>query len=144
MLTFFGESGIHAIANEVCTSDGDVILAYKNAIDNALLEFGTTYEDLSTATVTYEDVNKFNKLLRYFALRVLAETCAIKVDIRTDSPFPEKRSSQLSRQIMALLDDALSQAQAEGYLASIVRGAGQIGYGEFLVDAVEPAETTDT
>lgn len=144
MLTFVNDDpGITVIATDLGNSKTDASGGYKSAIDQALLEYGTAYESLASATVVFADVPKFNKLLRYYVLRLLATTCANKVDIRTEAPSPEKKWSQMSKHLNDLMRDAKAEAQAEGYLADLTTLAGQIGYDEFLIDVIEPDDSEE-
>lgn len=144
-MVLYLDSRFSELANELSFSSADTLHdSYMSAIDDALAAYGVSYDNLSSGSVRVADVPGFKALLRYYGLRLLLERAAGRVDIRTEHPAPHKSWSQMSTQILKLMEEARAEAQAAGYdLPDPKQASLQLGMVTIPLDTAEPASNYD-
>lgn len=104
----------------------------KEPIDDALLMTGTTYSDLTTATVADTDVPGFRKVLKYTGLLRIQDAIGSRVDLQLDGPQMSKSRSQAVKSIAEIIKTAKESAEP------FITTSGAWSQGTVALDYLEP------
>lgn len=104
------------LATNAKFSSGQTNTAYSTAIDNSLRKLGFVEEDLPTADVVQADVQKYIKLLEYFALRRFARILSTQFDAEVGQKAVVATRSQAFRMVEQLIEESRSELAVLGII----------------------------
>lgn len=101
--------------------------AYSTAIDNALRKLGFVEEDLATADVIQADIQKYLKLLEYFALKRFSRVLSVRFDAEVGQKAVVATRSQAFRMVERLLEEARSELAVLGIIVGGDNNTFEVG-----------------
>lgn len=126
------------LATDAKFSSTQTSTAYSTAIDNSLRKLGVFEEDLATADVVQADIQKYIKLLEYFALRRFSRLLAVRFDVEAGNKSIVATRSQAFRMVEQLIEEARSELAVLGI---VVGGDNKIfEMGRINLDFLEPSK----
>ena len=121
------------LASAVGVGNADDADGWADAINDALLASAVDYPDLATATVEDADGRDFLALLRYAALRRLAEAASIQFSVTLPGGLAAQRG-----QVFAAINALLARAEAEVQRLGLLDGS-TVEVLRVTTDFLEPA-----
>lgn len=110
--------------------------AYDTAIDNALRKLDFAETDLATADVAQADVQKYLKLLEYFALKRFSRLLAIRFDVEAGNKAIVASRSQAFRMVEQLVEETREELAVLGI---VIGGSQTFEMGRVNLDFLEPS-----
>lgn len=109
--------------------------AYSTAIDNALRKLNFAETDLPTADVAQADVQKYIKLLEFFALKRFSRLLSLRFDAKAGNGAVDATRSQAFAHVERLIDDTRGEL---AQLGIIIGGSNFFEMGHVNLDFLEP------
>lgn len=114
--------------------------AYNTAIDNALRKLSFAETDLSTADVVQADVQKYLKLLEFFALKRFSRLLSLRFDAKAGNGALDATRSQAFAHVERLIDDTRGEL---AQLGIIIGGSNFFEMGRVNLDFLEPSNLAE-
>jgi hypothetical protein len=126
------------LATDAKFSSTQTSTAYNTAIENSLRKLGVVEEDLATADVVQADIQKYLKLLEYFALKRFSRVLSIRFDAEVGQKAVVATRSQAFKMVEQLIEEARSELAVLGI---VVGGDNNIfEMGRINLDFLEPSK----
>lgn len=114
--------------------------AYNTAIDNSLRKLSFAETDLATADVAQADVQKYIKLLEFFALKRFSRLLSLRFDAKAGNGAVDATRSQAFAHVERLLDDTRGEL---AQLGIIIGGSNFFEMGRVQLDFLEPSNLAE-
>lgn len=124
------------LATDAKFTSTQIDTAYSTAIDNSLRKLGFVEEDLPTADVVQADVQKYIKLLEYFALKRFSRVLSIRFDAEVGQKAVVASRSQAFKMVEQLIEEARSELAVLGIVVGGDNNAFEMG--RINLDFIEP------
>lgn len=114
--------------------------AYNTAIDNSLRKLNFAETDLPTADVDQTDIQKYLKLLEFFALKRFSRLLSLRFDAKAGNGAVDATRSQAFAHVERLLDDTRGEL---AQLGIIIGGSNFFEMGRVQLDFLEPSNLAE-
>lgn len=123
------------LATDAKFDNWQISQAYDTAIDNSLRKLNFAETDLPSANVAQADIQKFIKLLEYFALKRFSRLLSLRFDVEAGNKSIVATRSQAFQHVERLIQEAVGELAVLGI---IVGGSSYFELGRINLDFLEP------